>query len=638
MKKHIILILILLIAAFLRFFNSLHDSPYFFNPDERNMAIAISRFVLPSKLTAIPSCLASEFFPKNLDSNDCSLNPHFFSYGQFPLYLAFTSDQITKPVINLINPQPAPKNMQLTTDFPSAVYWLRFYSALFSVLIVLAVFLISRQLFSFNLSLILAAFSAFTPGLIQAAHFGTTESLLTFFFLSAVFFSLKLQSSLSLDKKLFSNKLILYSFFISISVGLALGAKLTGVFFLIPPFLILLFELFKSASQKKKNWPVFIIGLTVPAKKLFQLFSIGLFILIISLIIFVIFSPYNLVEPANFTSAVFGYESDVATGKFEAFYTRQFVNTLPFIFHMEKIFPFALGWPLYLLGIIGFLLLNLKLTIKFFLVLLKRMKIIKLHSKNPLLLITVFEEKSLLIIFSFLIFLLPNTILFAKWTRFMTPIFPFFAIFSGYFINYFERKFSKKVFLLLSSSFLILALSPGFAFMSIYKNKDSRVTASYWIYQNLSNNSYVLSETANVVDIPLGLTDYRRPDFNATVISFDFYHLDEKPELYAGLLDHLEKADYIFIPSRRIFKNHLQQPEKYKLVTKYFQLLFSGRLGFVKVTEFSSYPSLRLGPINLQFPDEDAEETFTVFDHPVIRIYKKVTPMSKNDYHLLFIN
>jgi len=65
---------------------------------------------------------------------------------------------------------------------------------------------------------------------------------------------------------------------------------------------------------------------------------------------------------------------------------------------------------------------------------------------------------------------------------------------------------------------------------------------------------------------------------------------------------------------------------------KFYQLLFSGRLGFEKVEEFNSFPSI--GP--LSFPDEDAEESFTVFDHPVIRIYKKVQKFNQQDYQLLF--
>jgi len=174
--------------------------------------------------------------------------------------------------------------------------------------------------------------------------------------------------------------------------------------------------------------------------------------------------------------------------------------------------------------------------------------------------------------------------------------------------------------------------------MSIYINEDTRVTASKWIYENIPDKSYILSETANVVDIPLGLPTNDQPARNAThsvaggrpktndftVISFDFYHLDENPILFDDLLTHLEKADYILIPSRRIFANYPKLPQKYPLVTKYYQLLFNGTLGFEKVKEISVRN------------DEQAEETFTVFDHPVIRIYQKVKPFTKKEYTSLF--
>jgi len=42
------------------------------------------------------------------------------------------------------------------------------------------------------------------------------------------------------------------------------------------------------------------------------------------------------------------------------------------------------------------------------------------------------------------------------------------------------------------------------------------------------------------------------------------------------------------------------------------------------VAEFNSYPKITLfGKTFIEFPDENAEETWSVFDHPVIRIYKK---------------
>ena len=172
-------------------------------------------------------------------------------------------------------------------------------------------------------------------------------------------------------------------------------------------------------------------------------------------------------------------------------------------------------------------------------------------------------------------------------------------------------------------------------FMSIYAHQDSRLQASYWIYDNLPDNSYVLSETANVVDIPLGIPDDVRFRKNYTVISFDFYHLDENPLIFERLLSDLEKADYIFIPSRRLFTNYTRLSNKYPRLNRYYQLLFSGALGFTKVAELNAFQKLEIGNWKLEIDDERSEETYTVFDHPVVRIYKKTRPMTIFEYEYL---
>jgi hypothetical protein len=140
----------------------------------------------------------------------------------------------------------------------------------------------------------------------------------------------------------------------------------------------------------------------------------------------------------------------------------------------------------------------------------------------------------------------------------------------------------------------------------------------------------VLSETANVVDIPLENKN------NLNVISFNFYDLDESQILQEELKKHLEKANYIFVPSRRIFVNYtcfypdkknifdflvyeknrcIKLKEKYPRLNEYYEKLFNGDLGFRQVAVF--------GDRYFQF-EEMAEETVTVFDHPVIRIYKRI--------------
>ncbi|MCJ7739813.1 glycosyltransferase family 39 protein [Candidatus Microgenomates bacterium] len=642
-KKQLYLIIIITIACFLRFFNLMRDYPYFFDPDERNMAGAIMQFRLPKKVTEIPNCLISEFSSRsspvtgdNQQSETCHLNPHFFAYGQFPLYLAYFSNQVTKPISNIYSSQIISDSEAFATNFPAAIFWLRFWSAAASVASVYLVYLITRKLTGVKFGLLAAFASSFSPGNIQAAHFGTTESFLSFFFLSSVYFSIKLFENpfkRSLRKYLILNTK--YLILLSLAIGLAFGSKFTGLFFLVPPGLAIMMQLFILLKKKRKNWLIGLLGCWI----------IGLLLLAGSILFAAVSSPYNLVEPESFKSAVFGYENDVATGRYEAFYTRQFVNTVPIAFQAQKIFPYTLGWPVFILGSIGILLSSLKLLINFILSILQKFKVPASTAKRGEQNSNIKSSSKLkILLFGFWIYFIPNAFLFAKWTRFMTPIFAFFYIFTGYFLyrayqlrsnvgRFFNPPAGGLIF-----AFCFLSFLPGVAFMSIYASEDSRLTASRWIYANIPSNSYVLSETANVVDIPLGLRndDPDRPLSdkwnNVPVISFDFYHMDENPAIFDQLFTHLEKAGYIFIPSRRLFANHPKIPAKYPRLAKYYQLLFSGRLGFEKVSEFSSFPSL--GPY--RFNDEGAEETFTVFDHPVIRIYKKTNPFTIEQYKMLF--
>ncbi len=654
----------------------MHDSPYFFDPDERNMAIAITQFRLPSNFTRIPLCLMSEFaISKNrVMSPDCSLNPHFFAYSQFPLYLSYISDQAVHFISSIFNNLHTAKtnlntNGILITTFPAAIFWLRFWSALSSTLTVLFVYLITNKLIH-NSDLIgnwkleignyAALIAAFTPGLIQAAHFGTTESLLTMLFLASIYFSIHLYEENTRLMKFNVRKSLKIIIWLGLSIGVAIGSKLTGIFFLIPPLLALIGssnQLNLNLKSKKARVQTFFLL----RKLIFQ----GLLILVITLIVTILTSPYNLVEWRDFQSAVFGYEKDVATGIYPAFYTTQFVDTTPIVFQAQKIFPYVLGWPVFILGSLGLLLMVFNIISNFFLKIIQSIKYYVLSirykkKKNNNILTTYY----FLLTASFLIYFIPNAFLYAKWTRFMTPVLPFFSIFSAYalfrvnsVLNVFRSKFTASPARLAETStkradrqnsnglhislvigcwiLVISSILPGLMFMSIYTHPDSRLQASYWIYDNLPDNSYVLSETANVVDIPLGIPDDNKYRKNYTVISFDFYHLDENPLIFERLLSELERADFIFIPSRRLFANYTRLANKYPRLNRYYQLLFSGALGFSKVAEISSFPQFSILNSQFSIPDEEAEETYTVFDHPVVRIYKKTRPMTTYEYEYL---
>lgn len=542
-KAKIALFLILVLAFFLRFFNLPWGEGNFYHPDENNMAQALVRLSWPK------------------------IDPQFYAYGQLPLYLPFFSLK----AYHLLKFSP-----QTAITFPQAVFALRFWSASLNFLSVGLIFLLAKKLFPQKFSLLPPFFAAFTPGLIQTAHFGTTESWLIFFFLFSLY-----ESLLFLEKR---NKK--YLFFASFFCGLAVATKISGAIFLAAPLTAWLMSFIK---ERKKSLIQYIKELKLP-----------LLLIINVIIIAIIFSPYLLLNREQSWSTL-KYEVEVATGKIPVFYTRQFLNTPAYLFQLQKVFPYALGLPQFLAAFAGFFLVFTKICRKF--------------SKKPL------NLSWLVVIITSLAYFLYNGRLFVKWTRFMAPLFPLAPLFATYFFQKIQN-LPKTVWLSLAG----LTIFPGcFFFASVFSQKDIRIRASEWLCQNLPQNAVILSEAGNVVSFP-----QCPPSKQFRIIDFDFYVLEENPEKLAQLSQTLPEADFLVIPSRRVFLNHQRLPQEFPQTNRYYQLLFSGQLGFTPLKKFNPYP--------WGISDEQAEETWSVFDHPVIRIYQKEVNYSFHDYQKMIIN
>ncbi|VVA44512.1 conserved membrane hypothetical protein [Candidatus Roizmanbacteria bacterium] len=547
----IIWFLIIGLLIYSRFINIGWGLPYPMHPDERNMVVAVQQLNCEFSIRLLADCF----------------NPHFFAYGQFPLYLSYLLIWIFKGVKNFGS---------FIISFEEAVTSLRIISAIASIMnvfvLVKIIELISNiknqnsktnskfKTFNFTLGFALCVLIfTLSPYAIQFAHFGTTESLLMLFYSLIIYLSMRLLERRTTDPVVW----------LALISGLAVATKVSSIIFIIIPLIIILSSL--RSWDRYKN-----------------LVKFGM----LTIIFMMLFSPHNFINFKDFISSM-NYESDVALGKSLVFYTRQFFNTEPFYFQFEKIFPYALGWPVFILGTLGFISLSLK------------------------------DKKINLLRFAFLIYFIPSAIIYAKWSRFMAPVFPIISVFAILFLQNIILRLNRKFWIPAFAGMTLLLIIPGISYLQVYQNPDVRFQASDWIYKNIRENSYVLSETANVVDIPLEVPSYKVHKVYK-VISFNFYNLDENPKLQQELKEHLAKANYIFLPSRRIFANHPK--EKYPLLNQYYENLFSGKLGFEKVAEFNSFPKICLPSTDkcLVFNDEQAEETWTVFDHPVIRIYKKV--------------
>ena len=86
----------------------------------------------------------------------------------------------------------------------------------------------------------------------------------------------------------------------------------------------------------------------------------------------------------------------------------------------------------------------------------------------------------------------------------------------------------------------------------------------------------------------------------------------------------LSEADWVAVTSSRVYMNVTRVPSVFPMSIAYYRALFDGRLGFERAADFTSYPSL--GP--LRFPDDRAEEQFTVYDHPRVLLFRKTPAFS----------
>jgi 4-amino-4-deoxy-L-arabinose transferase-like glycosyltransferase len=523
--------IIILLGAFFRFYNLNWDQGYFFHPDERNIANAVSRI---------------RFFSQ--------LNPQFFAYGSLPIYLyRFTGDFLV--VLT--------KNQDWVLEWPKINLIGRAFSALFSTISLIFVFLLSKRLFNKKIAFLAVFFTAFCPSLIQMAHFSVTESMLVFWVLLITILSFKIA-----DKGTIKNYSLL-----GIVCGLSLATKTAAISFLIIPVATHLFFYLKNIKAYLKG-----------------LLSFGL-----AFLTFTILSPYAFLAKEKFLESM-RYESGVVLGKLKVVYVLQFEKTLPYLFQLKNLL-WQMG-PVALLAIFGVIIL-LIFALK------KRCKKILVFLSFPI------------------VYFLYIGSWYTKFIRYMVPLLPFLAIILSWLLYqiYLKRKLIGKILILISLS---LSFLWALAFSSIYLKESTRITASKWIYENIKEESKILTEHWDD-GLPLDLKGGKHP-FLYQIEQLTIYEADnqEKVNYYA---EKLSQADYLVLNSRRLYGTLMFLEEKYPLTSRYYLLLFTEKLGYNKVAEFSVYPSL----FNLEIKDDESEETFQVYDHPKVIIFENQKQFSQEE-------
>jgi hypothetical protein len=286
----------------------------------------------------------------------------------------------------------------------------------------------------------------------------------------------------------------------------------------------------------------------------------------------------------------------------------QWNNTTPIAYPLKHMVLWGLGLPLgfssVLSVIAGVILVGVSVK-----------KIITPKNLETKTIILVAIVTSIVCIFIF------QGIQFAKPVRYFVILYPFLALLTAYFLVMLFNQLSEKIsrpsalitcFILLTS-FVMWPL----AFFSIYTRLHSRVTASEWIYQNIPPGSRLGVEYwDDGLPLPLGAGR-----------NYDLYQFEELPmfdpdsdQKWSILEKKFQSIDYIILSSNRVYGSISRLPKRYQRTMVYYKDLFAGKLNFRKVAEFTSRPTI----FGFEINDDNADETFTVYDHPKVMVFKKL--------------
>lgn len=480
-------------------------------------------------------------FPNQMD-------PHFFAYGSFPIYLIY----FTNYVVNFFQ--------KTQPTFEQIIIVSRFYSAILSLILIPSVYFVGKKLVDRKVGLFAAVACTFSTGLIQFAHFGTVEIWLAFLGLWLFYFSFVLVKQLK-----FRN-----IFIISLIYGLLVATKISSIPLLIIPLTSIFLHY-------------------LPKIKLIKFALYALLIISLAFVVFTITSPYVFMDFSSFVSSM-KYESSVALGALPVFYTGEFFNSIPVLFQFTKIYPF---------------LINPLMTTLFIPALIYLTFIA--YTKN--------NKSYLLLVACFLLFFLPQAFLFAKWTRYMLPTLPFMILIISIALDYLLKKNALSIKHFALSAIIFVGIIFSISYFFTFAKQDTRIEASFWAKENISANSSILSEVYDMGIVPFNTTFHR-------ITLFNFYDLDQIPDKSPELKKSLSENEYIILPSQRILKTRMLNPDNFPVGNNFYKDLFNGKLGFQKIYESNCDIFCKI--TYLGNPVFSLEQTANVFDRPTVFIFKKI--------------
>jgi YYY domain-containing protein len=593
-RWQVALALILLVGAALRFHGLDWDQPegapgpLQMHPDERFLSIVSSALEWPDNPDAYFDTAHSPLNPYNAPE------VHSYVYGTFPLLLA--------------------RGVAAITDEPtydSTIVWGRRITALLDTATIALVFALGWVLFSRRIGLLGAAFYALAVLPTQLAHFWTMDPYVTFFGVATLLLSaLLITAERGRDRWLLTAAL-------GAALGLGLASKVTAWPLALGPGLAIAARIaLRDLPRLGLRWR----GHGAPGGDVRRDVMTLAAVALVGFAVFRIAQPYAFEGPHIWNITLNGrwisdlrQQDQLSSGAIDTPPALQFAGRTPFVAPLQQIALWGLGRGITITALASMVVAG----------------------------VLVFRRRelsaALLLVYALAIFAFQGP-RFVAYMRYFAPLYPILCLFAACGCSWLWRRaepiaLAGRTILTPSSTRLIargLVLAViattawwALAFQSVYANEHPRIAASRWIDANVPNHASITYELWDD-SVPYPLPGARRNYRLIETTPFDTDSLAKVQDLVYGvpggqLHAGLQDADYVAITSNRVRESTKRIPAEYPATIRYYQLLESGELGFDRVATFKTRP----GFLGISVDDQQAEESFTVYDHPEVRIYKK---------------
>ena len=582
LTPRVLLIVILALALALRFYGLAWDDGFGFTPHPDERAI------LDRVLGVSPPSLGE--IRLLFDAEQSPWNPRWFNYGSFPLYLLKAAQIVGAPFLDDAN------------DIRALG---RAVSGLADILTILAVYGIATLVFDRRTGLLAAALTALAVIHIQLSHYFAVDTLQAMLAIAALYFMVKVAREGRMRDSMLAGAL----------VGLGLATKASQLP-IIAPFVIahvmFAFALNGGILNHGARADNFETRLRTALRGVVGGGAMAVVALLIA-------QPYTLLDWGTFFSHV-SEQSEMIRGIRDYPYTRQYTDTLPYLYHIRQLAVWGYGLPLGVAAWAGLLYISLrgmplKIGVAYLLVgwalpagiLFVSHSAIALAAAAGISLLALLatlpvRSKHTQLEVLLLCWVVPYFIVtggfHVKFMRYMLPIAPLLTLFGARLLwVLWDRAAAYRWSLRPIAGALIALVFAGTAFYAlaylngVYGQTHTAVRASEWLYQSAHYPHGSFPPKEHLV-----LKEHWEESLPNLDSTFKFFELpmyeDDRYAKTALIAESLADADYLVFFSNRLYGTIPRLPGRYPISTAYYRLLFSEQLGYTLENVQTSYPEL----------------------------------------------